>query len=69
MSSHALQVLVVDDEPAIRDLLRTTLQAEGYQVLEAGTARQGWTLASNRRIDLFLIDLGLPDGEDRKSVV
>lgn len=58
-----LQVLVVDDEPAIRDLLRTTLVAEGYGVIEAATAREGATLAANRRIDLFLIDLGLPDGD------
>ncbi len=59
----SLQVLVVDDEPAIRDLLRTTLVAEGYAVMEAATAREGATLAANRRIDLFLIDLGLPDGD------
>lgn len=58
-----LQVLIVDDEPAIRDLLRTTLVAEGYAVMEAATAREGATLAANRRIDLFLIDLGLPDGD------
>ncbi|MBT9463203.1 response regulator [Hydrogenophaga sp.] len=58
-----LQVLIVDDEPAIRDLLRTTLVAEGYGVVEAATAREGATLAANRRIDLFLIDLGLPDGD------
>lgn len=59
----SLQVLIVDDEPAIRDLLRTTLVAEGYSVVEAATAREGATLAANRRIDLFLIDLGLPDGD------
>jgi two-component system KDP operon response regulator KdpE len=58
-----LQVLVVDDEPSIRDLLRTTLLAEGYGVVEATGAREGATLAANRRIDLFLIDLGLPDGD------
>lgn len=58
-----LNVLVVDDEPAIRDLLRATLQAEGHTVHEASGAREGETLAGNRRIDLFLIDLGLPDGD------
>lgn len=61
--SPALQVLVIDDEPAIRALLRTTLTAEGYHVVEAGSAREGATLAGNRRIDLFLVDLGLPDGD------
>jgi two-component system KDP operon response regulator KdpE len=59
----ALLALVIDDEPAIRELLRTTLQAEGFDVLEAGSAREGATLAANRKADLFLIDLGLGDGE------
>jgi two-component system KDP operon response regulator KdpE len=57
------QVLVVEDEAPIRQLLRTTLEAEGHVVHEAGTAREGRTLAGNRRIDLFLVDLGLPDGD------
>jgi two-component system KDP operon response regulator KdpE len=59
----ASRVLVVEDEGAIRRLLRTTLEAEGYGVCEAGTAREAEALAGNRRIDLFLVDLGLPDGD------
>lgn len=59
----ALNILVVDDEPAIRELLRATLQAKGHNVHEAASVREGETLAANRRIDLFLIDLGLPDGD------
>lgn len=58
-----LQILVVDDEAAIRELLRTTLEAEGYGVHVASTMREGMTLAANRRVDLFLVDLGLPDGD------
>jgi two-component system KDP operon response regulator KdpE len=57
----ATQILVVEDEAPIRQLLRTTLEAEGYIVHEAATAREGEALAGNRRIDLFLVDLGLPD--------
>ena len=57
------QILVVEDEAAIRDLLRTTLELEGHVVHEAATAREGSTLAGNRRIDLFVVDLGLPDGD------
>ena len=57
------QILVIEDEDPIRQLLRTTLEAEGYVVHEARNARDGETLAGNRRIDLFLIDLGLPDGD------
>jgi two-component system KDP operon response regulator KdpE len=55
------RVLVVEDEESIRRLLTTTLEAEGYAVYEAATAREGETLAGNRPVDVFLIDLGLPD--------
>lgn len=57
----ATRVLLVEDEGPIRRFLVTTLEAEGYEVFEAATAVEGETLAGNRRIDVFLIDLGLPD--------
>lgn len=57
----AARVLIVEDDEAIRRFLATTLEAEGYTVFEAPSARDGETLAGNRRIDVFLIDLGLPD--------
>lgn len=60
-TSAPLQVLVVEDEAPIRRLLVTALQTAGYAVIEAKTAAEGETLAANRRIDLMLIDLGLPD--------
>jgi two-component system KDP operon response regulator KdpE len=61
MKHEGSAVLVVEDEQPIRQLLTTTLKAEGYAVLEARSAGEGETLAGNRRVDLFLIDLGLPD--------
>lgn len=63
MASQAIpvQVLVVEDEAPIRRLLATTLAAEGYSVIEAVSAAEGEAMAANRRIDLYLIDLGLPD--------
>jgi two-component system, OmpR family, KDP operon response regulator KdpE len=57
------QVLVVEDEEPIRRFLVTTLEAEGYGVHEAASVRDAQTLAGNRRIDMFLVDLGLPDGD------
>lgn len=63
-----VQVLVVEDEAPIRRLLVTTLEAEGYAVHEAATAREGETLAGNRRIDLFLVDLGLPDRDGSELI-
>ena len=61
--TDSAQILVVEDELPIRQLLRTTLEADGYVVHEARDAREGRTLAGNRRIDLFLVDLGLPDAD------
>ncbi len=57
----SLQVLVIEDEVAIRQLLRTTLEAEGYAVHEATSARAAEAVARHRPFDIFLIDLGLPD--------
>lgn len=54
-------VLVIDDEPQIRRLLRVTLEADGYRVIEAATGHEGLLHAAQRRPDLVLLDLGLPD--------
>lgn len=56
----AAAILVVDDEPAIRRLLRATLESAGYRVHEAATAAEGVRELS-RSPDLVLLDLGLPD--------
>lgn len=61
MTTSNVRILVVDDEPPIRKLLRVGLGTQGYAIDEAGNAR-----AANERIraeppDLILLDLGLPD--------
>lgn len=56
-------VLVVEDEPQIRRFVRSALEAEGWQVHEAGTLREGLSAAGTRRPDLLVLDLGLPDGD------
>ena len=58
------QVLVVEDEPGIRDVLRVLLEAEGYRVVEADDrARAPMIEARTHKPDLLLVDLGLPDGD------
>ena len=59
-------VLVVDDEPKLRQLVRDYLEREGYVVLEAGTGQRALELARAARPALVVLDLGLPDlpGED-----
>jgi len=55
-----LKVLVVDDEPPIRRLLRTGLGTQGYQTLDAPNAKAALDLMSDKP-DLVILDLGLPD--------
>jgi two-component system, OmpR family, KDP operon response regulator KdpE len=54
-------VLVIDDEPPIRRLLRTALSANGFQVLEAGNGGEGIAAIETHKPDLVILDLGLPD--------
>jgi two-component system, OmpR family, KDP operon response regulator KdpE len=56
-------VLVVDDEVQIRRLLRVCLESNGYRVIEAGTGQEAITEAAQRRPDVVVLDLGLPDME------
>ncbi|MGX1908384.1 response regulator transcription factor [Streptomyces phaeochromogenes] len=59
----AATVLVVEDEREIRELLRRYLERAGYGVLTTGSGAEAVRLLSERRIDLTLLDLGLPDVE------
>jgi len=54
-------VLVVDDEPQIRRALRTTLEANGWEVRTVGTGEEGVLSVAGGAPDLLLLDLGLPD--------
>jgi len=60
--THPVAVLI-EDEPHIRRFVRSALEAEGWQVFEADTAKQGLTEAGTRKPDLLVLDLGLPDGD------
>lgn len=61
MTNSTVKVLVVDDEPPIRKLLRVGLAAEGYGIVEATNARDAMEKVEAERPDLILLDLGLPD--------
>jgi len=60
------QILIIEDEPDIRELIRYNLAREGYQVFEAGSGEEGVRLVLERRPELVLLDLMLPgmDGLD-----
>jgi two-component system KDP operon response regulator KdpE len=55
------RILVIEDEPAIRSVLRVVLESAGYMVTEAATGARAQVEARSHKPDLLLLDLGLPD--------
>lgn len=66
--SNSATILVVDDDPRIRELLRNSLQAEGFRVLEAGTSEELYNQLDETRIDLITMDV-LLDRENGLDLV
>jgi len=60
MSAPLTKVLVIDDEPPIRKLLRMGLSTQGYEILEAANGKASLELLAQKP-DLVILDLGLPD--------
>ena len=58
---NTTRILVVDDEPDVRQVLSAILRSAGYEVWEAANGQQGLQLARERRPDLVLLDVLLPD--------
>lgn len=61
MSNETKKIVIIDDEAAIRRLLRVSLEAHGYEIFEGASAQSGVQEVIARRPDLVLLDLGLPD--------
>lgn len=61
MSEQPVRILVVDDEPQIRRLLRTSLAGHGYQMSEAAGGEAALTMTATQQPDVIVLDLGLPD--------
>src|ERR1039458_4011355 len=59
--SKKISILVVDDVPVILQAYSEILRAQGYEVWEASTGRQGLQVARERHPDLVLLDVRLPD--------
>lgn len=58
---EAQTILLIEDDRLIREFVSTTLEGEGYALVEAGTAAQGAVEAGACKPDLLILDLGLPD--------
>jgi two-component system KDP operon response regulator KdpE len=61
MTESGPRVVVVDDEPAIRRFLHTSLSGHGYQMFEAVNGQEALSAVMAHRPDLVVLDLGLPD--------
>lgn len=61
-------IIVIDDEPQIRRILKITLEAEDYKVIEAVKGKDGIAAVANYHSQLVILDLGLPD-QDGLSVL
>ena len=61
-----IQILYIEDNPGNRMLVRRILEAEGYAVMEATDGPSGLEMAAQKRFDLILLDINLPeiDGYD-----
>ena len=63
MTEAMHRILIIEDEPAIRTVVRVMLEAEHYRVVEAETAERAEVEARSHKPDLLIVDLGLPDGD------
>ncbi|MFL9923157.1 response regulator [Herbaspirillum lusitanum] len=68
MHEHAGNIVLIEDDPHIRKLVRGALEQEGFIVHEARTGREGVTEAGTRKPDLIILDLGLPDMDGKKLI-
>ena len=68
MTQAMHQVLVIEDEPEIRHVLRVLLELERFRFIEAATAARADIEARAHKPDLLLVDLGLPDGDGLRVI-
>ncbi len=61
MTDKKSNILVVDDEEAIRRFLQVTLASEGYEIIEASNGQSALVSFNSQKPDLMILDLGLPD--------
>ena len=61
METKSARIMVIDDEPQMRRLLKVALTAHGYEIREAETGREGIAQAAVFHPDLIILDMSLPD--------
>ena len=69
MASLTPHVLIVDDEPALRKVLRTSLGANGFAIDEARSGEEAVDILLQRNFDLVLLDINMPGIGEWKPAV
>jgi two-component system KDP operon response regulator KdpE len=64
--AQSTKILIIDDEAAIRRLLKVSLKSQGYSIVEAASGKEGIEKAAMSHPDLIILDLGLPDIDGMK---
>jgi len=57
------KILLVDDEPEIRDLIKGILESDGYQIDEAVSGKSGWEAFQANQYQMVITDVKMPDGD------
>ncbi len=63
------RVLVIDDEDGVRSLLRTVLEGDGFEVVEAEGGREGVRLHRERAFDLVITDIFMDEGDGIEAIL
>ncbi|MBF0368101.1 MAG: response regulator [Magnetococcales bacterium] len=63
MGARTDHILVVDDDPDVRKLLKKALTKGGYRISSVGRGRDMTKVLEHKKVDLVILDLGLPDGD------
>lgn len=61
--SYAPRILIIEDEPSVRDFFEGALAQDGYYTTAVASAREGLAAARNREFELVVLDFSLPDGD------
>ncbi len=71
MQDNRIKILIADDDPDIRDVLKLTLSEENYEVIEASNGEEALRTATNIKVDLVLLDYKMPlmDGRTVCSLI
>jgi len=69
MATETKTILVIDDEPAIRDFVRFALEGVGYAVLEAENGRKGIEEFERNHVDVIITDLVMPEKEGLETII